>query len=109
MSADNVIEILTTLRRIGRELTSIEAMRAAVGLPKSVRETLSVFSNADGGTHLLGVDEENGVDLVELQDPVALRNGLVRMSGPTTPTLPGRWAPSPTAPVSHSAARRPAR
>lgn len=80
MSADDVIEILATLRRIGGEPTSIEARRAVGGLPRSLRETLSAFSNTDGGTILLGVDEQSGFDLVELDDPVALRNGLVQMS-----------------------------
>jgi ATP-dependent DNA helicase RecG len=80
VSADNVIEIVTTLRRIGGEPTGIEAKRASGGLPKSVRETLSAFSNTDGGTLLLGVDQENGFALVDVPDPVALRDGLVRMS-----------------------------
>lgn len=88
MSADDVIEVLTTLRRIGGEPTSIEAKRAVGRLPRSLRETLSAFSNTGGGTILLGVDEQNGFDLVELDDPVALRDGLVQMSrGDITPAL----------------------
>ncbi|MGW4941633.1 ATP-binding protein [Actinoplanes sp. NPDC004185] len=80
MIPDDVLELLATLRRIGGEPTRIEAKRASGGLPKSVRETLSAFSNTDGGTLLLGVDEESGFGLVDLQDPVALRDGLVQMS-----------------------------
>lgn len=80
MGTDDVVEILAALRRIGGEPSRIEAKRAAGGLPKSVRETLSAFANTDGGTLLLGVDEETGFSVVELSNPVALRDGLVQMS-----------------------------
>jgi ATP-dependent DNA helicase RecG len=88
VSADTVMEILTTLRRIGGEPTRIEAKRASGGLPKSVRETLSAFSNTDGGTVLLGIDEQSGFSLVELADPAALRDALIQMSrDDITPSL----------------------
>lgn len=80
MSADDVIETLAALRRMGGEPTRVEAKRAEGGLPKSIRETLSAFSNSDGGTLLLGVDEQTGFATVSLDDPVRLRNGLVQMS-----------------------------
>ncbi len=80
MSAESVREALATLRRMGDEPTRIEAKRAAGRLPKAVRETLSAFSNTDGGTILLGVDEASGFSVVELTDPSSLRDALVQMS-----------------------------
>lgn len=80
VGADSVIDIIRTLRRVGGEPSHVEAKRAAGGLPKSVRETLSAFSNTDGGTVLLGVDEQSGFSLVQLSDPAALRDALVQMS-----------------------------
>lgn len=49
------------------------------GLPKSARETLSAFSNTDGETMLLGVNETNGFATIDLKNPVALHDGMVRM------------------------------
>ncbi|MFD0518157.1 AlbA family DNA-binding domain-containing protein [Paractinoplanes durhamensis] len=80
MSAESVREALATLRRMGGEPTRIEAKRAAGGLPKAVRETLSAFSNTDGGMVLLGVDEASGFSVVELTNPSSLRDALVQMS-----------------------------
>jgi len=65
---------------MGGEPTRIGAKRAVGGMPKSVRETLSAFSNTDGGTIVLGADEASGFGLVELTDPPALRDALVRIS-----------------------------
>jgi ATP-dependent DNA helicase RecG len=80
VSTDDVAEILATLRRIGGEPTRVEVKRAAGGLPKALRETLSAFSNTDGGVILLGVDEATGFSTVALDDPVSLRDGLVQVS-----------------------------
>jgi ATP-dependent DNA helicase RecG len=80
VNSDDVTEILASLRRIGGEPAHIEAKKAAGGMPKSVRETLSAFSNTDGGTILLGVDEAGGFTPVELDNPVALRDSMVQMS-----------------------------
>jgi ATP-dependent DNA helicase RecG len=52
--------LVQLLRRRGTDLPSVEAKAAAGGLPKSVRETLSAFSNDQGGLLLLGLDERAG-------------------------------------------------
>jgi ATP-dependent DNA helicase RecG len=80
MSAEDVLEILGALRRIGGEPTRVEAKRATGGVPKSARATLSAFSNTDGGAILLGVDEAGGFAVIGLDDAVAIRDGLVQMS-----------------------------
>ena len=46
------------LRRTGLEPTEIEVKAAVQALPKTVGETLSAFANGEGGTLLLGLDEE---------------------------------------------------
>lgn len=84
----DVVEALAVLRRLGGEPERIEAKRASGGLPSSARETLSAFSNTEGGTLVLGLDESDGFAVVELLDPTALRDALVQMSrDDLTPSL----------------------
>jgi ATP-dependent DNA helicase RecG len=65
------------LRRLGLEPTEIEVKAAAGGMPKTVVETLSAFANGDGGTLLLGLDEDGftpapGFDAAKIRDALAL-------------------------------------
>ncbi|MDR1077458.1 MAG: putative DNA binding domain-containing protein [Propionibacteriaceae bacterium] len=53
-------EALVRLRAAGTDLADVEAKRAQGGVPKSLPESLSAFSNGTGGLILLGLDEENG-------------------------------------------------
>lgn len=80
MGLDDVTPLILLMRRLGGEPTDIEVKRAAGGLPRSVRETLSAFSNSNGGMLLLGVDEDTGFTVIDLDNPTALRDALVQMS-----------------------------
>ena len=57
---DDVIEALALLRAHHSESSRIEVEAAVGGLPRSVRDTLSAFSNDDGGLILLGISEDDG-------------------------------------------------
>ncbi|MDR1512259.1 MAG: putative DNA binding domain-containing protein [Propionibacteriaceae bacterium] len=80
MDSDEVTELLSALRRLGGEPESVEAKKALGGLPASLRETLSSFSNTAGGTVLLGVDEDDGFAVVGLPAPTELQNDLAQMA-----------------------------
>jgi len=63
------------LRRLGLEPTEIEVKAAAGGLPRTVGETLSAFANGDGGTLLLGLDED-GFRPADEFDAAKIRDAL---------------------------------
>jgi len=77
MGQDTIDNIVSDLRRFGAEATRVEAKSARGGLPQSVRETLSAFSNTPGGGVLiLGLDEGTGFQAVGLPNPGKIQSGL---------------------------------
>ena len=73
----DIEDVVELLRRRGTDLAGIEAKAAAGGLPRSVRETLSAFSNGTGGLLVLGLDERSrfgpapGFDARKTRDDLA--------------------------------------
>ncbi|HUZ26365.1 MAG TPA: RNA-binding domain-containing protein [Streptosporangiaceae bacterium] len=65
-------EIVRNLRDIGADIADAEAKKAQGDLPRSLRETLSAFSNTRGGVIILGLDEEQGFSVTSAQDPAKL-------------------------------------
>jgi ATP-dependent DNA helicase RecG len=60
MHIEEVRALVRAIRKHGAELPDVEVKSAVGGLPKSVPETLSAFSNRGGGTLILGLDEATG-------------------------------------------------
>lgn len=84
MSPDEVAAIIDQLRSIGAEQPRIE-VKAGVG--KAVLETLSAFSNQDGGILIVGLSEEEGFAPVLNFDPVSARDSLVGFCERLTPVV----------------------
>ncbi|CAI9391503.1 helix-turn-helix domain-containing protein [Microbacterium sp. T2.11-28] len=79
MEASEVDDLIRRLRAIGSDLTDVEVKRAQGGLPKSLRETLSSFSNTAGGLVVLGLDEASQFAATGLQDPAAIAADFASM------------------------------
>lgn len=84
----DVTQLLDVLRRVGGEPETVEVKSGAGGFPGSLRETLVAFANTDGGTVLVGVDEDAGFQVVDLPDVARYRDNLVALARDTiTPPL----------------------
>ncbi|MBI9001723.1 putative DNA binding domain-containing protein [Corynebacterium sp. CCM 9185] len=81
--------ILDEMRARRGDTTSVEVKRAAGGLPK-LAETLCAFANMpDGGTIVLGVDENGGrFDVVGVSDIAEMEAGVVSTARQTVEPAP---------------------
>ncbi|MEU4692113.1 ATP-binding protein [Actinoplanes sp. NPDC023714] len=79
MNAEELAEIVENLRVLGSDVADIEVKKAQGGLPKSLRETLSAFSNTRGGVVVLGLDENERFQPVKLADPAKLAADLASL------------------------------
>ncbi len=72
MLDSELAEIVANLRALGADIADVEVKNSSGGLPKSLRDTLSAFSNTGGGVVVLGLDEGQGFAAVGLRNPAKL-------------------------------------
>lgn len=88
MLQDELLELITTLRRFGVDHASVEAKASQRGLPQRLWEALSAFSNTDGGgTIILGIDESSGFQVVGVEDVKKVQADLSAMCADMEPAL----------------------
>ena len=68
-------------RRLGTDTERVEVKAASQGLPKSMAETLSAFSNTSGGVVILGLAERAGFQGVPGFKARAVADALAQMCG----------------------------
>lgn len=69
MLSEELIELVKTTMHLKAETQTLEVKAAQKGCPKRLYDTLSSFSNQDGGGVILfGLDEESGFDLCGVYD-----------------------------------------
>jgi ATP-dependent DNA helicase RecG len=76
MLDDELAEIVDNLRTFGTDVADVEVKKALGGFPKSVRETLSSFSNTKGGVIILGLDEQANFAATGLTDAAKMAADL---------------------------------
>ena len=59
-----VRDLISHMRKVGSDTQACEVKEAAQGLPKSIGETISAFSNMSGGLIMLGLSEKQNFALV---------------------------------------------
>ena len=79
MNADELTEMVENLRVLSSDVTDIEVKKAAGGLPKSLRETLSAFSNTRGGVLVLGLDEATNFAPATIDNPAKMASDLASL------------------------------
>lgn len=88
MSPDELDALLADLRVFGADHQTIEAKRARVDVPETLRDSLIAMANADGGTVLLGVDERGGAFAVTgVEDPGRVSSALQSTCAELEPPL----------------------
>lgn len=80
MTDDELKEMIESLRSAGTDVSSIEAKDASGGLPRSLRDTFSSFSNTAGGVIILGVSEKDGFTVIGLPNAAKLATDVANMA-----------------------------
>lgn len=87
MNEEWLARVIHHLRAIGNDTQQYEVKEAKGALPKSIVETLSAFSNAQGGFVILGISEKNGFVPVEGFDARKMQDALSSACERLTPVV----------------------
>ena len=88
MLSEELILLADNICRLKTELQNVEVKAANMGCPKRLYDTLSSFSNQDGGGIILfGIDENSGFVPVGVYDPGDLQKKVTEQCNQMAPAV----------------------
>ncbi|MDQ2777138.1 MAG: putative DNA binding domain-containing protein [Acidobacteriota bacterium] len=88
MTKTDLLDAIAQLRKVGTDLTHIEAKLVRTELPKRIWETISAFSNtSDGGTLILGLAEDANFDVVGVTSAPRIQQALANVCSEMEPAV----------------------
>lgn len=79
MKKEEVINAILYLQKYKTETDRIEAKSAILGCPNKLYDTISAFSNKNGGIIIFGINEENGFSVDGVYDANDLQNKITNL------------------------------
>lgn len=80
-------EVVARLRKIGNDTQTYEVKEAKYELPKGMLDTVSAFSNGQGGFIILGLSEKNGFTPVDGFNARSMADALAVACGELSPVV----------------------
>ena len=91
-SEASLSDLIASLRRRSRDFSDVEVKRASGGVPH-LGQTLCALANMpEGGTIILGLDENDGFAAVGVRDPAGLEAGIADQARSLNPPVQVRFA-----------------
>ena len=77
MQESELIELITKIKERKTETSKIEFKSSKGGVPEKLYDSLSSFSNTEGGIIIFGIDEKAGYKVCGIQNPDDLEKKVV--------------------------------
>ena len=88
MQTEELIELVSDIRKIKSESQTIELKAAKINCPTKLFDTLSSFSNQDnGGIIIFGIDESNDYEICGVYDPQDLQKRVTEQCKQMDPVV----------------------